>query len=105
MDAALVTAWALVITAVGTLLTAVVGAYNLIAIKRVQHATDGMKDQLVNEVRQASFAAGKKEQKEDAVALVAAVVATAVPAAPPAMVVENADSVTVVKGDAKPKAS
>lgn len=71
MDAATITAWALIITAVGTLLTAVMGAYGVVIskrnskhIKKVEAATNGMKDQLVEEVRKASFKAGEKSEKD-----------------------------------------
>jgi len=73
MDAATLTAVALIITAVGTLLTAVGAFYGVIVskrngehIKKVEHATNGMKAELVDEVRKASFAAGEKSQKDKA---------------------------------------
>lgn len=71
VDAATLTAWALVITAVGTLLTAVGTLYNIVVakrthadVKRVEYLTNGMKAELVEEVRKASFAAGEKSEHD-----------------------------------------
>lgn len=77
MDAATLTAWALVITAIGSAISAVATFYNIAVSKRavvaseknsahilkVEAATNGMKTELVNEVRKASFAAGEKAEK------------------------------------------
>jgi hypothetical protein len=71
VDAATLTAVALVVTACGTFLTAATAFYGVIVskrngehIKKVEHATNGMKEQLVSEVRAASFAAGEKSEKD-----------------------------------------
>ncbi len=58
-----------VITALATL-TASVGAFlvslrNSRKIEEVHKSTNGKMDQLVTEVRAASFAAGKKDQKDN----------------------------------------
>lgn len=42
----------------------VVGIRNSAHIMKVEKATNGMKTELVNEVRQASFAAGEKSEKD-----------------------------------------
>jgi hypothetical protein len=78
MDAATLTAVALVITAIGSAISAIATFYNIAISKRavvvseansvhmlkVEAATNGMKTDLVNEVRKASFAAGAKSEKD-----------------------------------------
>jgi hypothetical protein len=71
MDAPTLTAIALVITAIGSTISALATFYNIAVSKqnaahlqKVEAATNGMKTELVNEVRQASFAAGEKSEKE-----------------------------------------
>jgi hypothetical protein len=78
LDPATLTAIALIITACGTVLTAATAFYGVLVSKRngeriqqvashvekVERATNGMKSELVSEVRQASFAAGEKSEKD-----------------------------------------
>lgn len=60
---------ALVITSVGTLVAAAggvwIGVRNSRQIKEVHDSTNGKMDQLVQEVRKASFAEGKKAEKDN----------------------------------------
>ena len=64
IDAETLKGVALVITAVATLYNVIVTKRNGEHIKRVEHATNGMKAELVDEVRKASFAAGEKSEKD-----------------------------------------
>jgi hypothetical protein len=56
------------LTAIATLIVAVggvvIGLRNSTHIKKVEAATNGMKNDLVDEVRKASFAAGEKSEKD-----------------------------------------
>jgi len=56
---------AMIITALGTLLIAVGQVINIWYTRRLEKNTNSMKDQLVAEVRQASFREGQKDQKDN----------------------------------------
>jgi hypothetical protein len=52
------------ITSISSLIAAVGVVWNLRATKQVVKQTNHIKDELVAEVRKASFAAGKKDEKD-----------------------------------------
>ena len=73
MDAATLTAMALVITAIGSIISAVATFYNIAVskqnsehIKKVEAATNGMKTELVTEVRAAAMAKGLQQGRDKA---------------------------------------
>jgi hypothetical protein len=53
------------LTSVTGLITVGVSVWNLRATKKVVQQTNHIKDELVAEVRKASFASGQKDQKEN----------------------------------------
>jgi hypothetical protein len=57
--------FAQVLTAVGVIITAVGTYLNGRALRDVKEQTDGMKTELVNEVRSAAFAKGAKSEKDN----------------------------------------
>ena len=54
--------WAQVVVAIVSVLTLALSMSNNYQIKIIHKATNHMKDELVHEVREASFAAGQKDQ-------------------------------------------